>query len=90
MGALQIPIGTYHRSQSAKEGSIFINQAIRNEIFDPKKEFIPVSIRSNKELRKAKESNPIYWIWEEDKIKRITIDYEHFSLKKNVSLMATT
>ena len=27
MGALQIPIGTYHRSESGKEGSIVLNQA---------------------------------------------------------------
>ena len=64
IGALQIPIGTYHRSQSGEKGSIVLNQAIRDEMFDPKKEFSPVSLRSNKQLMKAREVNPIYWIWE--------------------------
>jgi len=39
MGALQIPIGTHHRSQSENKGSIFLNQATRDKNFDPKKEF---------------------------------------------------
>ena len=60
MGALQIPIGTYHRSQSGQEGSIVLNQATRDEMLDPKKEFSPVSLRSNKQLRKAREVNPVY------------------------------
>ncbi len=29
MGELQIPIRTYHRSESGKEGSIVLNQATR-------------------------------------------------------------
>ena len=74
MGALQIPIGTYHRSQSGKEGSIVLNQATRDETFDPKKEFSPISLRTNKELRRARELEPVYWIWTEDKIKKITVD----------------
>ena len=51
MGALQIPTGTYHRSESGQEGSIVLNQATRNGIFNPKKEFSPISLRSNKQLR---------------------------------------
>ena len=39
MGALEIPIGTSHRSQSENEGSIVITQSTRDEFFDPKKEF---------------------------------------------------
>ena len=41
MGALEIPIGTYHRSISGKEGSIVLNQPKRDKFFDPAKEFIP-------------------------------------------------
>ena len=44
MGALQIPIGTYHRSESEKKGSIILNQATRDELFDQRKEFSPVSL----------------------------------------------
>ena len=84
MGALQIPIGTYHRSQSGKEGSIVLNQATRDEIFDPKKEFLPVSLRANKQLRTAREANPVYWIWEEDKIKRITLNSENSYLNERI------
>ena len=41
MGALEIPIGTYHRSISGRGGSIVLNQPIRDKLFDPVKEFIP-------------------------------------------------
>ncbi len=58
MGALQIPIGTYHRSESGKEGSIVLNQATRDNAFDQTKEFLPVSVRSNKQLRKASLAHP--------------------------------
>jgi cupin superfamily acireductone dioxygenase involved in methionine salvage len=42
-GALEIPPGTYHRSVSPEDGSIVINQAIRDDEFDASTEFIPVS-----------------------------------------------
>jgi len=37
MGALEIPIGTYHRSISGKEGSIVLNQPKRDKFFKKKK-----------------------------------------------------
>ena len=49
-GALIIPRGTFHRSQSGENGSIVINQAKRYEGFDPHAEFYPVSCAENKEL----------------------------------------
>jgi hypothetical protein len=49
-GALEIPPGTYHRSVSPEDGSIVINQAIRDEEFDPSTEFIPVSSATCEEL----------------------------------------
>lgn len=49
-GALVVPKQTYHRSWSGEEGSIVINQAIRDEKFDPNTEFIPVSAAQNEEL----------------------------------------
>ncbi len=54
MGALQISTGTYHRSESGKKGSIVLNQATRDNLFDQTKECSPVSLRSNKQLRKAR------------------------------------
>ena len=45
-----IPIGTYHRSISGEEGSIVINQAIRDDEFNPETEFIPVSAAQDPEL----------------------------------------
>ena len=45
-----IPTHTYHRSVSGDTGSIVINQAIREEGFDAKYEFIPVSAASDKLL----------------------------------------
>ena len=70
MGALEIPIGTYHRSISGKEGSIVLNQPIRDKFFDPKKEFIPQKL-NKLSLIKARKSPPVYWIWENDQIKRL-------------------
>jgi len=49
-GALVIPKLTYHRSWSGAEGSIVINQAIRDEEFDAKTEFIPVSAATEPKL----------------------------------------
>ena len=49
-GALVIPQLTYHRSWSGPDGSIVINQAIRDDKFDIKTEFIPVSAAQNEEL----------------------------------------
>jgi hypothetical protein len=49
-GALIIPKETFHRSWSYDEGSIVINQAIRDEYFNPEAEFVPVSASQNKDL----------------------------------------
>jgi hypothetical protein len=45
-----IPKMTYHRSWSGDGGSIVINQAIRDDEFDPETEFIPVSAGQNQDL----------------------------------------
>ena len=78
MGALQIPTGTYHRSVSGEKGSIVLNQSTRDDEFDQKKEFSPVSLRSNKRLRKARQAHPVYWIWEKERIKRVKLDCKGF------------
>ena len=49
-GALVIPKCTFHRSWSGEEGSIVINQAIRDEEFNAETEFIPVSTAQNENL----------------------------------------
>jgi hypothetical protein len=51
-GALMIPPGTYHRSISPENGSIVINQAIRDDEFDQNVEFIPISSAQNPDLYK--------------------------------------
>ena len=71
MGALQIPIGTFHRSISGKDGSIVINQAIRDKQFEAKTEFNPISIENRIDLQKAKSKEPIIWLWKDGEIKRI-------------------
>ena len=73
MGALQIPIGTYHRSVSGKKGSIVINQSIRKKGFDPDKEFLPISLRERKDLIEAKATKPIFWVYENNQTKRIEL-----------------
>mgnify|MGYP001395535020 CR=1 FL=1 len=48
-GGLEIPPGCLHRSVSCAEGSILLNQAIRDEEFDEKQEFFPVfSVHASK------------------------------------------
>ena len=84
MGALQIPIGTFHRSASGKEGSIVLYQATRDDAFDQTKEFTPVSLRSSKQLRKARQAHPVYWLWEEERIKRVKLDCKGFSQSINL------
>ena len=69
MGALEIPIGTYHRSISGKEGSIVLNQPIRDKFFDSAKEFVPKRL-DKLSLIKARNSQPVYWIYENNQIKR--------------------
>ena len=49
-GALVIPTNTYHRSVSGENGSIVINQAVRDDLFRSEKEFIPVSAAEDIEL----------------------------------------
>ena len=71
MGALQIPIGTFHRSISGKDGSIVINQAIRDEQFETSTEFNPISIKNRSDLQRAKAIEPIIWLWKDEKIKRV-------------------
>ncbi len=71
MGALQIPIGTFHRSISGKNGSIVINQAIRDKQFEASREFNPISIKNRIDLQKAKSTEPIIWLWKDEEIKRI-------------------
>ena len=70
MGALEIPIGTYHRSISGKEGSVVLNQPTRDKFFDPDKEFIPQKLHKSN-LMKARQSPPVYWIEENNQIKRL-------------------
>ena len=69
MGAIEIPIGTYHRSISGKGGSIVLNQPVRDQFFDPIKEFIPQKLKKLS-LIKARKSDPIYWIYENNQIKK--------------------
>ena len=71
MGALTIPLGTFHRSISGKDGSIVINQAIRDENFEPSNEFNPISIENRKDLQKIRSIDPIIWFWKDGKIKRL-------------------
>ena len=71
MGALTIPIGTFHRSISGKNGSIVINQAIRDTKFEPSQEFDPISIEKRQVLQKAKSIEPIIWFWKNGEIQRM-------------------
>ena len=49
-GALVVPKMTFHRSMSGDDGSIVINQEIRDDEFNPETEFTPVSAAENEDL----------------------------------------
>ena len=49
-GALVIPKNKYNRSVSGENGSIVINQAVRDDLFRAEKEFTPVSAAEDIEL----------------------------------------
>jgi len=49
-GALKIPLNTYHRSVSGEKGSIVINQAQRDDMFETNREFRPISVIENEKL----------------------------------------
>jgi len=83
MGALEIPIGTYHRSISGKEGSIVLNQPTRDKFFDPAKEFIPQKL-DQISLIKARKTPPVYWVWENDQIKRVGFN----PLERRIKILA--
>ncbi len=83
MGALEIPIGTYHRSISGKEGSIVVNQPKRDKFFDSTKEFIPQKLNKIS-LIKARKSPPVYWIYENNEIKRVSFN----PLKRKIKTLA--
>ena len=73
MGALEIPIGTYHRSISGKKGSIVLNQTKRDKFFNPAKEFIPHKLDKIR-LAKARRTPPVYWLYENNQIQRVSIN----------------
>ena len=56
MGALQIPIGTYHRSESGKEGSIILNQATRDDMFDQKKRVFTCKLKIQQAIKESQGS----------------------------------
>ena len=70
MGALQIPVGTYHRSTSGETGSMVLNQSLRDSQFDFKTEFIPVSLEGREDLCQAQASVPWVWSWKDGHICR--------------------
>ncbi len=84
MGALQIPIGTYHRSVSGREGSMVLNQSVRDNNFDPNQEFIPVSLRDRVDLRRAKAADPVFWILDNGRIRRVAAE-SLSNVNKNIS-----
>lgn len=49
-GSLTIPIGCYHRSISGPNGSVLINQSVRDDQFSFETEFVPASAGVNKSL----------------------------------------
>jgi hypothetical protein len=63
MGALQIPVDTYHRSQSGPEGSLVLNQPLRDSAFSHNEEFLPVSLRERSDLQELIRTSPWVWSW---------------------------
>lgn len=70
MGALQIPIGTFHRSRSGDDGSMVLNQSHRDSDFNFRTEFIPVRLKDREDLLQAKATDPWIWSWKDGHICR--------------------
>lgn len=77
MGALAIPVGTYHRSVSDAGGSLVLNQAVRDPEFDFATEFVPVSLRDRADLQAARAVPPWVWSWHEGHIRRSHGEGDH-------------
>ena len=56
MGALEIPIGTYHRSESGHEGSIVLNQATRDSDYDQKKRILTCQFKIHQRTKERQRS----------------------------------
>ncbi|WP_413440407.1 hemagglutinin [Synechococcus sp. MIT S1220] len=70
MGALQIPVGTYHRSVSGDAGSLVLNQSLRDPAFNYATEFIPVCLGDHHCLSWVRRSLPWVWRWNDGHICR--------------------
>ena len=70
MGALEIPVGTYHRSISGEEGSLVLNQSIRDPAFSYATEFIPMCLADRPDLQTARAIKPWRWSWHHGHIRR--------------------
>ncbi|MFY8149338.1 MAG: hemagglutinin [Prochlorococcaceae cyanobacterium] len=70
MGALEIPLGTLHRSISGEKGSLVLNQSVRDGAFSYATEFVPVSLRDRPDLAALLETAPWVWSWRNGHIHR--------------------
>jgi len=70
MGALEIPVGTYHRSISGEQGSLVLNQSIRDAAFNYATEFLPVSLHERADLQAVRAVEPWRWSWHNGHIRR--------------------
>ena len=61
------------RDSSGREGSIVLNQPKRDKFFDPAKEFIPQKL-DKVSLIEARKIPPVYWIYENNQIKRVSFN----------------
>ena len=61
IGALEIQPGVYHRSVSCEEGSILLNHAVRDELYNENNEFNPTPLSDDIVLRNILQRNkPVY------------------------------
>ena len=70
MGALQIQIGTFHRSVSCDEGSMVLNESRRDSDFNSRTEFIPVRLLDRTDLQQSNSTEPWIWSWTDGHICR--------------------
>ncbi len=70
MGALEIPIWTYHGTISGKEWGIVLNQPIRDKFFDLKKEFILQKLNKLSFI-KARKSPPYIGFGKNNQIRKL-------------------
>lgn len=82
VGALQIPVGVYHRSFSCPSGSILLNQPVRGPQYDERTEFVPAQVGANPALQSVlKRNTPQYVNGNQGEIDQLLVEWAVYPIR---------